>query len=142
MDKLIRERKERLSKISPADIEKAEACREWVNDYEELKLNKNTLNRKETVLYWKEVFEEELPECVLENYYRNLSNVKLGMLKIPFYNGIQIDNLQKLIESEAGFLLFVNPKTGWIFAIKNTIQNKKKLVQGEKIQNFKIKITQ
>ena len=38
--------------------------------------------------------------------------------------------------------VFVNPKTGWIFAIKNTIQNKKKLVQGEKIQNFKIKITQ
>ncbi len=53
---------------------------------------------------------------------------------------LQIDNLQKLIESEAGFLLFINPKTGWIFAIKNTLQNKKKLINGDKIQNFKIKI--
>ncbi len=38
-----------------------------------------------------------------------------------------IDKQQRIIESQAAFFLFVNPKTGWIFSIKNTLENQKKL---------------
>lgn len=51
-----------------------------------------------------------------------------------------IDNQQKILESQAAFFLFVNTKTGWIFSIKNTLENQKKLLTGQPIQNFKIKI--
>ncbi|MDD3236583.1 MAG: hypothetical protein PHV37_00620 [Candidatus Gastranaerophilales bacterium] len=51
-----------------------------------------------------------------------------------------IDDTARLIGSEAAFFLFVNSKTGWIFAIKNTLENQKKLIRKEPIQNFKIKI--
>lgn len=50
-----------------------------------------------------------------------------------------IDKQQRILESQAAFFLFVNPRTGWIFAIKNTVENQKKLLTGEAIQNFKIK---
>lgn len=53
-----------------------------------------------------------------------------------------IDDTSKLISSEAAFFLFVNAKTGWIFAIKNNLENQKKLIQKEPIQNFKVKIVQ
>jgi len=53
-----------------------------------------------------------------------------------------IDDTARLIGSEAAFYIFVNPKTGWIFAVKNTLENQRKLIQKEPIQNFKIKITQ
>jgi hypothetical protein len=51
-----------------------------------------------------------------------------------------IDNTSRLISSEAAFFLFVNPTHGWIFAIKNTLENQKKLLKQEKIQTYKIKI--
>lgn len=79
-------------------------------------------------------------DCFIDS--QMINPLSFTLFELSDKGELQIDNLQRLIESEAGFLLFVNPKTGWIFAIKNTIQNKKKLVQGEKIQNFKIKITQ
>ena len=53
-----------------------------------------------------------------------------------------VDNRQKLLESQAAFFLFVNPKTGWIFAIKNNLENQKKLLTNQPIQNFKIKIAE
>ena len=53
-----------------------------------------------------------------------------------------IDKQQRIIESQAAFFLFVNPKTGWIFSIKNTLENQKKLLTNQPIQNFKIKIMQ
>lgn len=53
-----------------------------------------------------------------------------------------IDDTSRLIESHAAFYLFVNPRTGWIFAVKNTLENQKKLIRQEPIQNFKIKIIQ
>ncbi len=53
-----------------------------------------------------------------------------------------IDSQQKVIESQAAFFLFVNPKTGWIFAIKNNLENQKKLLTNQPIQNFKVKIVQ
>lgn len=53
-----------------------------------------------------------------------------------------IDDTSRLIDSQAAFYLFVNPKTGWVFAVKNTLENQKKLIRQEPIQNFKIKIIQ
>lgn len=55
---------------------------------------------------------------------------------------LMIDDTTRLIESQAAFFLFVNDKTGWIFAIKNTLENQKKLIQKQPIQNFKVKIVQ
>ena len=53
---------------------------------------------------------------------------------------LMIDDTTRLIESQAAFFLFVNDKTGWLFAIKNTLENQKKLIQKQPIQNFKVKI--
>ena len=53
-----------------------------------------------------------------------------------------INKQQRVLESQAAFFLFVNPKTGWIFALKNTLENKKKLLTNQPIQNFKIKIVE
>ena len=50
-----------------------------------------------------------------------------------------IDNASRIIESEAAFFLFVNSCHGWTFAIKNTLENQKKLIKQEQIQNYKIK---
>ena len=50
-----------------------------------------------------------------------------------------IDNASRIIESEAAFFLFVNSKHGWTFAVKNTLENQKKLIKQEQIQNYKIK---
>ena len=51
-----------------------------------------------------------------------------------------IDKQQRELESHAAFIQFVNPKTGWIFAVKNTLENQKKLLTNQPIQNFKVKI--
>lgn len=51
-----------------------------------------------------------------------------------------IDEPQRVIESKAAFFVFVNTKTGWISAIKNTTENQKKLIRQENIQNLKIRI--
>ncbi|MCR5260941.1 MAG: hypothetical protein K6C94_03810 [Candidatus Gastranaerophilales bacterium] len=53
-----------------------------------------------------------------------------------------IDDASRIAASQAAFFLFVNHKTGWLFAIKNTLENQKKLMRNEPIQNFKIKILQ
>lgn len=51
-----------------------------------------------------------------------------------------IDEPQRVVESTAAFFVFVNTKTGWISAIKNTTENQKKLIRQEPIQNLKVKI--
>lgn len=51
-----------------------------------------------------------------------------------------IDNPARIVESEAAFFLFVNPEHGWTFAIKNTLENQKRLIRKEPIQNYKIKL--
>jgi hypothetical protein len=53
---------------------------------------------------------------------------------------LEIDDVQKLAESEAAYFLFLNPKTGWMVAVKNTQENLKKLIKKEPIQNLKIKV--
>ncbi len=51
-----------------------------------------------------------------------------------------IDNPTRVVESEAAFFLFVNVEHGWTFAIKNTLENQKRLIRKEPVQNYKIKI--
>jgi hypothetical protein len=51
-----------------------------------------------------------------------------------------IDDMAKLVESQAAFFLFVNTKTGWVVAVKNKPENVKKLAKGEEIQNLKVRI--
>lgn len=51
-----------------------------------------------------------------------------------------IDSPARVVESEAAFFLFVNAKNGWIFAVQNNLENQKKLIKQEKIQNYKIKL--
>ena len=51
-----------------------------------------------------------------------------------------IDDVSRIAGSEAAFFLFVNINHGWMFAVKNNIENQKKLIRQEKIENYKIKI--
>ncbi len=51
-----------------------------------------------------------------------------------------IDDVSRIADSEAAFFLFVNINHGWMFAVKNNIENQKKLIRQEKIENYKIKI--
>lgn len=64
------------------------------------------------------------------------------MFELSDKGELLIDDTSRLIGSQAAFYLFVNPKTGWIFAVKNNLENQKKLIRQEPIQNFKIKIIQ
>lgn len=71
----------------------------------------------------------------------NLSNpLSFTVFELSDKGELLIDNRQKLLESQAAFFLFVNPRNGWIFSIKNTLSNQKKLLNKESVQNFKIKI--
>ena len=54
-------------------------------------------------------------------------------------NGITFQGVTSDFESFP-FFLFVNAKNGWIFAVQNTLENQKKLIKQEKIQNYKIKL--
>ena len=51
-----------------------------------------------------------------------------------------IDKTERVIGSEAAFFLFVNTRGGWFFAVKNTLENQKKLIRQEAIQNYKVNI--
>lgn len=53
---------------------------------------------------------------------------------------LEITDVQKLADSDAAFFLFVNEKTGWMVAVKNTPENLKKLIKKEPIQNLKVKV--
>ena len=53
---------------------------------------------------------------------------------------LEIDDVQKLADSDAAYFLFANPKTGWMVAVKNNQTNLKNLIKKEPIQNLKIKI--
>jgi hypothetical protein len=51
-----------------------------------------------------------------------------------------IDDVSRLIDSEAAFFLFVNPETKWIVAVQNTNKNQASLVRRDNVDNFKVKI--
>ena len=71
----------------------------------------------------------------------NLSNpLSFTLFELSDAGELLIDSRQRILESQAAFFLFVNTKTGWIFSVKNTLENQKKLLTNQPIQNFKIKI--
>ncbi len=51
-----------------------------------------------------------------------------------------VDDVSKLIESKATYFLFVNTEKKFMVMVKNTLENCKKLTQGEKVDNIKVKI--
>ncbi|UKI41912.1 MAG: hypothetical protein L6V95_02510 [Candidatus Melainabacteria bacterium] len=63
-------------------------------------------------------------DCYIDSQMTN--PLSFTLFELSDKGELQIDNLQRLIESEAGFLLFVNPKTGWIFAIKKYYSKQEK----------------
>ena len=62
---------------------------------------------------------------------------------INFCSGLSGRLLRDLLtlkkQRESGFI-FVNPKTGWISAVKNNTENQKRLIRQENIQNLKVRI--
>lgn len=51
-----------------------------------------------------------------------------------------IDNVTRLMESQAAYFLFVNVNNKLMIAVKNTVKNQGKLVRKEPVENFKVKI--
>lgn len=77
-------------------------------------------------------------DCYLESSIRE--PLSFTVFELSDKGELMIDNTQRLLESQAAFFVFVNPRSGWVFAIKNNLENQKKLIKQEPIQNFKIKI--
>lgn len=50
-----------------------------------------------------------------------------------------IDEVSRLVDSEAAFFLFVNPESKWVVAVQNTTANQKKLIRKEPLENFRVK---
>lgn len=100
---------------------------QWCTTYKDQPLIKDTSRLKNTRF-----------DCFVDS---NLTTpLSFTVFELSDKGELIIDNQQRLLESQAAFFLFVNPKTGWIFSVKNTLSNQKKLLSGEPIQNFKIKI--
>ena len=51
-----------------------------------------------------------------------------------------VDDVSKLIDSKAGYFLFVNMDKKFMVMVKNTLENCKRLTRGEKVDNMKVKI--
>lgn len=66
--------------------------------------------------------------------------LSFSMFSLSDKGELEIDDVQKLADSDAAYFFFLNPKTGWIVAVKNTQENLKKLIKKEPIQNLKIKV--
>ena len=99
----------------------------WFTTYKNQSVFKDTTRLKNTHF-----------DCYLDS---NLTTpLSFTVFELSDSGELLIDSQQRVLESQAAFFLFVNPKTGWIFSIKNTLSNQKKLLSGEPIQNFKIKI--
>ena len=100
---------------------------QWCTTYKNQSVLKDTTCLKNTLF-----------DCYLDS---NLTTpLSFTIFELSDSGELLIDSQQRILESQAAFFLFVNPKTGWIFSIKNTLSNQKKLLNGEPIQNFKIKI--
>lgn len=51
-----------------------------------------------------------------------------------------VDDVSRLVESKAAYFLFVNTDKQFVVMVKNTLENCKKLVHGEKVDNLKVRI--
>ncbi len=99
----------------------------WCTTYKEQSILKDTTRLKNTPF-----------DCYIDS---NITTpLSFTVFELSDKGELIIDRQQRILESKAAFFLFVNPKTGWIFSIKNTLSNQKKLLGQEPIQNFKIKV--
>ena len=99
----------------------------WCTTYKEQSILKDTTQLKNTLF-----------DCYIDS---NITTpLSFTVFELSDKGELIIDRQQRILESKAAFFLFVNPKTGWIFSIKNTLSNQKKLLGQEPIQNFKIKV--
>lgn len=103
------------------------ALYQWISTYDSKPVLKDT-SKIYNVKY----------DCYIESSIR--APLSFTVFELSDKGELLIDNTQRLLESQAAFYVFVNPRTGWIFSIKNTLENQKKLIQQQPIQNFKIKI--
>jgi hypothetical protein len=69
-----------------------------------------------------------------------LDPLSFSLFSLSDKGKLEIDDVQKLADSDAAYFLFLNPKTGWMVAVKNIQENLKKLIKKEPIQNLKIKV--
>ena len=101
--------------------------------YQKLTTNKNASLIKDTTRLSKIKFDAYLESSIS-------TPLSFTIFELSDKGEMIIDNPQKIIDSEAAFFLFVNPNNNWIFAVKNTLENQKKLIRGEKIEQFKVKL--
>ena len=115
-----------MSRLSKKD-DIITALYKWVTSYKDKALIKDTTNLGQTRF-----------DGFIDS---SISNpLSFTVFELSEKGELIIDEASRIAESQAAFFLFVNPKTGWIFAIKNTLENQKKLIKQEPIQNFKIKV--
>ena len=101
--------------------------------YKTIKTKKGTNLLKDTSLLKKVKFDAYI-DSTMSNPF------SFTIFELSDQGELLIDDVQKLMDSEASYFLFVNPRCGWIFAVENTLENQKKLIKKEKIQNYNIKI--
>jgi len=77
-------------------------------------------------------------DCYLNSHISD--PLSLTVFELSDKSELIVNDIKKLAESQAAYFLFVNTKAGWMIAVKNTPENVRKISQGEKIQNFKIKV--
>ncbi len=101
-------------------------------------LYKNVTSKKDSVLIKDTT---RLSKVKFDSYIDSsiTSPLSFTVFQLSDKGELLIDDTARIIESEAAFFLFVNPIHGWIFAVKNTLENQRKLIRKEPIQNFKIK---
>ena len=99
----------------------------WVTTYKDRELVKDT----------SKIYSTKFDGFINSTFSDPLS---FSVFEISDKGELIIDDVTKLVESQAAFFLFVNTKTGWIVAVKNRPENVKKLIQKEAIQSLKIRI--
>ena len=103
------------------------ALYKWVTTYKDKELIRDTTNLNQVK------FDAYIDSSIT-------APLSLSVFELSEKGELIIDEPSRIIESQAAFFLFVNTKSGWMFAIKNTLENQKKIIKQEPIQNFKIKI--
>jgi len=99
----------------------------WVRTFKDSTVIKDTTNLFNTKF-----------DCYVDSTIGN--PLAFSLFELSDKGELMVDNVAKIVESEASFFLFVNTKSGWIVAVRNTQANIKKLVKGEPVQNLKVRI--
>lgn len=77
-------------------------------------------------------------DCFLESSVSDAMSFTL--FKLSDKGELLIDDVSRLIESKAVYFLFVNTDKKFMVMVKNTLENCKKLTNGEKVDNIKVRL--